>query len=648
MRWLGLVVGGLVAVVALAAALFFTFFDGDRIKQALSQRMLEQKQRTLTIEGTPKLSLWPNVGVSLQRVTLSERASATPFASLQSARVSVALWPLLSKQVQVRGLEVDGLELSVVQARDGSMNYADLLTHSSDPAPATTSAADATAPAPPLVLDIAGVHITNAKFAFRKGPAASPVVVDKLTLRTGRVQADTAAKTLSVAAVTLLASLTDPQHSAQAQLTVTDVQGTAESLQIASMALAVEGKSGADTFTARLSSPVAVNLGSQTLVLPTLQGQLELASPRMPMKQLRLPITGSLQVDAARPTAALALNTQFDASKIAAKLSASSFAPLALAFDLEVDQLNVDTYLPPSAEKKEPTSGSKETPVDLAVLHGPSVRGKIRVGALQVAGIKLARINATLALDNGRLAVAPLSMGLYQGTASGSLTLNAKGNSVALQQTLADVSINPLMQDVVHKDLIEGRGTVLLDIKTEGASVAAMKRGLSGSASLRLKDGAIKGINLAQTVRDIKSKLGAQADTTQQAQAGQKTDFSELSASFSIANGVAHNDDLAMKAPYLRLGGVGDFDIGAGQMNYVAKASVVGNAEGQGGKGMDQMKGLTVPVRVSGPFESLSYKIEFGNMVSDAAKASLEEKKQDIQRQVEDKAKDLLKGLLGR
>jgi AsmA protein len=30
-----------------------------------------------------------------------------------------------------------------------------------------------------------------------------------------------------------------------------------------------------------------------------------------------------------------------------------------------------------------------------------------------------------------------------------------------------------------------------------------------------------------------------------------------------------------MKSPFLRLAGAGDIDIGAGQMNYVAKASVV-------------------------------------------------------------------------
>jgi AsmA protein len=114
-----------------------------------------------------------------------------------------------------------------------------------------------------------------------------------------------------------------------------------------------------------------------------------------------------------------------------------------------------------------------------------------------------------------------------------------------------------------------------------------------------------------------------------------------------------------MKSPFLRLAGAGDIDIGGGQMNYLARASVVATSAGQGGQGLDQLKGLTVPVRVSGPFENLSYKIEFGSLVSDIAKAKVEEKKaevkakveekkEEVKTKIEDKAKDKLKGLFGK
>ncbi len=46
--------------------------------------------------------------------------------------------------------------------------------------------------------------------------------------------------------------------------------------------------------------------------------------------------------------------------------------------------------------------------------------------------------------------------------------------------------------------LLEGRGNVVLDLTTTGNLVSAMKKALNGSAKLELKDGAIKGINLAQ------------------------------------------------------------------------------------------------------------------------------------------------------
>jgi AsmA protein len=402
------------------------------------------------------------------------------------------------------------------------------------------------------------------------------------------------------------------------------------------------------------------------MALAQLAGNLELAHPSMPMKQVTLPIKGALKVDAQQQTAALELATQFDESKIQTSVKVAKFAPLALAFDLDIDQLNVDKYMPPKpAAAAAPPAGAgdgKEAPLDLSALKGPTVNGNIRIGTLQVSKLQLAKVNAKLALAGGKLDVAPMSLNLYEGSTSGSLSVNANGNVVALKQTLRGVSVNPLMKDLLDQDVLEGRGDVALNITSRGDTLGAMKKALAGNASLALQDGAIKGINLAQSLRDIKAKLG-QPDTTQNANADQKTDFSELTASFKMANGVAHNDDLAMKSPFIRLSGAGDIDVGASQINYLAKATLVASGEGQGGKGADQLKGVTVPVRLTGPFDKLAYKIEWGAMLEDATKASVEAKKKELQavadekvkqartqaeEAVKDKAKDLFKGLLGR
>ena len=75
---------------------------------------------------------------------------------------------------------------------------------------------------------------------------------------------------------------------------------------------------------------------------------------------------------------------------------------------------------------------------------------------------------------------------------------------------------------------------------------------------------------------------------------------------------------------------------------------MVASSAGQGGESLDQLKGLTIPVRVTGPFEALSYKLELGDLASEMAKAKLNEKKDEIKAKAEDQLKGKLKGLFGK
>jgi len=652
LRILGIVLGLVLALLATGVGVLYALFDGEKIKDELSRVMLEQKQRKLDIAGKLELSVWPDVGIKIGRLSLSEPGGKEEFLALDSARVAVAVMPLLSKQLQVQRVEVDGLKATLVKKKDGTLNIADLLGGKDEKKEAAGKVPEGTHRAgagdtanTPLQIDIAGIKVANAQFTWRDEKSGSTTALSNLDLRTGRVQADGAKQTLAAEALSLAATLAGSGHTVAAKLGLSAIEGNAQALKIGKLSVDLDARSGEAALKAHLDSPVAANLAAQSFTLEKLSGNIDLAHPRMPMKQLKLPLSGSFHADMEKQTAALELATQFDESKIATKLKVAKFAPLALGFELDIDQLNVDKYLPP---KKADDKAAKEGKLDFSALKGLDVNGAIRIGSLQVSKLKLAKLNAKIAIAGGRLDVAPLTLNLYEGAASGSLSLNAAGNSLALKQNLTGISISPLMKDLADKDLVEGRGNVALAVTSRGDSVTAMKKGLAGTASLNLKDGAIKGINLAQSLRDLKGKLGAKQDTTQQAKAGDKTDFSELTASLKIANGVAHNDDLAMKSPFLRLSGAGDIDIGGGQMNYVAKASVVGTSAGQGGKETDQLKGVTVPVRVSGPFDTLSYKIEFGSLVSDVAKAKVEAKKEEVKAKVEDKARDKLKGLFGK
>jgi AsmA protein len=195
-----------------------------------------------------------------------------------------------------------------------------------------------------------------------------------------------------------------------------------------------------------------------------------------------------------------------------------------------------------------------------------------------------------------------------------------------VKQVLAGVAVGPLLRDAAQIDTLEGRGAVNVDLSTRGATVAALKKALNGTAAVNLSDGSVKGIDIAGTLRTARTQI--QQLRGQQVQASsktEKTDFSELKASFVIKAGVAHNDDLIIKSPLLRVGGRGDIDIGNDRMDYLLKASLVATSKGQGGRGASELGGLTVPVRLTGALASPQWSIDFAGMATDFAKQQLQE-----------------------
>ena len=387
------------------------------------------------------------------------------------------------------------------------------------------------------------------------------------------------------------------------------------------------------------------------------EGKLELA---MVAKRKQPPLQAKLSADGKYQLKGGVLSgdvtAKLDDSTIKAKFTAAE--PYEL--DASIDKINLDRYLgaaeKPAAQPAKPQTPKKEedTPVDLSALKGINAKGKLQVGALEVRGLKLADVSAQLNAANGRVTLAPHAAKLYEGSMSGELTVDANKNHVALKEQLQGVSVGPILRDFAQQDRLEGKGNVSLDVTTAGASVNAMKRALNGSAKVDLRDGAIKGINVGEIIRKGRSLLGGGSQSAGQGESAgdktQKTDFSELTASFTIKNGVAHNEDLDAKSPLLRLGGAGDINIPAESLNYLAKASIVASGQGQGGKERDQLAGLTVPVKLSGTFDNLKYEVDYRSMAGAAAKSQAGEKiKEQVEERLKDeKIKDRLKGLLGR
>ena len=418
------------------------------------------------------------------------------------------------------------------------------------------------------------------------------------------------------------------KQNLEAHIAAPELVVAANSAKGAAVTAALKLKDAARDIQANLKL-AGVEGSAKSLVIPQLNADITMTGPDLPQKTVKIPVAGSLRADLEKQTAAADLHSKFDESTIQAKLGLAKFTPPAYTFDINVDKLNLDRYTKqpekkpvstPTEEGKAPAPAPKapaptaqqkdeDTPVDLSFLKGLNANGRLQVGALQVKGLKLANLKAEVRAANGRLDVAPHSANLYEGSMTGALAAQADGR-VGVKETLNGVAVGPLLRDMAQKDVLEGKGTVALDVNAAGKSVNAMKKALAGTARVQLKDGAIKGINLAEVFRRAKTALGS-SEAKAQAREAQQTDFSEMTASFTIKNGVAHNEDLDMKAPLFRVSGKGDIDIGNSTMDYVTNATVVATTTGQGGADLAQLSGLTVPVRLVGPFDALKYHVDY-------------------------------------
>jgi AsmA protein len=588
---------GLVLLAVAAAIVLALTFDPNQYKDEVEKLVKERTGRTLKFHGDVKLAFWPSLGVSVGKVTLSRRASPYDFAAFDSAHVSVGLVPLLRGQVAVDQVRIAGLKASVIRAKDGKFDFHDLLGAGGAQKPAP-----APAPGTPakVQFDVAGIRLEQGTLVYTDEGTGQTLEIANLELRTGRIAEDVPGKL--------------------------------------SLGAQVKGKNPLVDLKLALESGYRLAPSRQEYALAGLNLRLDGAAAQF--SRLALTLAGDVRADVAKESVAADLVAKFDETTVKAKATMTKFDAPHYGFDVDVDKLNLDRYLAASPTAK-PAKGAGDkvdvdVPVDLSGLKGLKADGKLAVGALQVQGLKLAEVKAQLKVAGGRADLAPHSAKLYEGTLAGALSLNAAGNRIALKEALTNIAIGPLVKDAAGRDAVEGRGNIALDVTAAGATVNAMKKALAGTARVALRDGAVKGINLTEALRKTKAAFGSRSAQQQPSDTSQRTDFSEMTASFVIKNGVARNDDLEVKAPLLRVGGAGDIDIGNARLNYLAKATVVATSKGQGGADLDHLAGLTIPVKLTGPFDAPKYEIDYGAIASQAVKAKAQEK-------VQQKLQDLLR-----
>lgn len=714
LKYVLLVLGGLALVFAAAVGYILATFNPNDYKPQIIKAVKENTHRDLTLGGDIKLTVFPSIGVTLNKISLSEYRSERTFASVESAHVSLALLPLLSKHVVVNGLALSGAKVELVKRRDGKLNIDDLISRGTAPA------AGQPAPAPetpakggaPMALDIASIRVDDTALSYRDEATGAQYAVKNLHVATGRLgggapgkvelgltvegnkpKVDVTAQlktllTLDLAKQVFRAEGLDLQATGEAagisnlslaasgdvgasmetkeigakQLTVKvsgvqsgnkfsaalslpGVETRGQTFKISDLALNAEMQQPQQAFKVKLDTPVEGNLETQQFDLSGLKLALNATGDALPNKSVSSELAGNVRMDLKKQVVSVRLEGGLLQSKLKADASVNGFEHPAIRFNADVDQFDADLYMPKKSEGAaaggEPGKAAPEQPFDLSGLRGLDVDGSLKLGALKVMNVKASQLRVDVKAKNGNVQV-PMSLNLYQGSAKLDASVNAAPAkpAFAVKGNLAGVDVGPLAKDAANLDLVEGRGHIALNLTTQGDRVSALKKGLNGTVGVNLNSGAIKGINLQKLVQGLQSLSKSTRAETVGVGKDEKTAFTEFKANLAVHNGVAHNDDLSIKAPpTVHVTGHGDIDIGDSSINYAAKVTFAKTEHGGSG---------TLPVYLTGPFTDLKYRVDVGALAASVVKEKVEAKKEQAKEQIKSKAQEeLKKGLKG-
>ena len=404
--------------------------------------------------------------------------------------------------------------------------------------------------------------------------------------------------------------------------------GSFEQIRLPGLNVALKGRNGPRRIEGELKSELLLKAAQRAAAFDKLELQAKVEEPGAPALALAVRGTAHASAQDAAWKLAGSLNENKLASEGTAKFGNGPKSVPTVQAEARFDSLDLNKLLPASAAASAPKGGAPaaDAPVDLAPLRAVNGKFALRAGSLALRQYRVGDATVDATLNNGQLRIPTLQGKAWGGSIDASGSADAASQRVAVKLAGSGVDVHALLKDVAGFERLDGTGRVAADVQSAGRSVAELRRGLAGSASLQLRDGAIRGVNLAKMLRQAKAALSLKQDAAQRAGQTEKTDFSELNASFRIADGVARNSDLDAKSPFLRVGGAGDIDIGRGRIDYTAKATVVGTAKGQDADELAALKGLTVPVRLTGPFEAVDWSVQWSAVAAGALKGEIQQR----------------------
>ncbi|MCU7960089.1 MAG: AsmA family protein, partial [gamma proteobacterium symbiont of Bathyaustriella thionipta] len=552
LKWIvGIVLTLLVVLIILAVSIKM-LVDPNDYKAEITQAVQDATGRTLSLNGDIKLSVFPWLGLQLNQASLSNAKGfgEQPFAAVEHTSVNVKLIPLLSKQIQVDQIELQGLRLNLQKNKAGVSNWDDLSGKSEADTDSKPASNEKTA-AGSQSLSIGGIQIEDAQISWNDAESGKKASLSGFNLKTGAIEAGESID------VEMSLSVDSNQPPLKADLSLEarfSMSADGQSFKMQPFELHLENVKTANDISldVLIIAALEANQTAQSVHLSGLDVSLKAQGKGLPKGEMLASLQADVMADMSRQTvkvsglklsaAELQLNGELDAknlsgqpdvsgqlklaafnlsqwmqdmgmpapatsdpgvlqqvafsTRVASKGQQVGFEDLlltvddthmkgfirladlkkqALRFDLSVDAINLDRYLPPASEKATGKPASTEQPsasqeLPLEQLRSLDINGVFRLGQLTVNKLKVADVVITLKADKGQITLDTVANKLYQGNARVNVKMNVNGKQPRfnISKRVNNFQLGPMLTDLTGKDTLTCTAHMKADLTRMG------------------------------------------------------------------------------------------------------------------------------------------------------------------------------------
>ncbi|PMM32227.1 AsmA family protein, partial [Vibrio lentus] len=669
--------------------------------------IVEQAQKhtglELVIEGDISWQFFPSIGFELGQTELRNPEGFTQpnLFKVDTVGVDVSVTPLFSNQLEIGNITLDGAEFYLETLKDGRKNI-DALTQASAPQE-SEPAADANAESVPAsqeqsateasgwTINLAGVTVSNALFEMDDKQAGSFTKLYDVSLNLSEFAVDTWTTATFAASgennqqkfsangsaefklaegfasyalrnIDLNAKFSDPATSIESAKIGLN---TFEFDKVNLLTYAVIGKAAGLDLDLKGGGELTVDSAISKVTLNKLTLDSTFKGDSLPQSPMKVDMLSDLSFDLTKSHLSFVLE-KLQANSIAldGKADVTLSEIPKVRFSLHSPNIDLDEFLglgnatetastAPSGSAGGSTSSAgssapaKEVEPDLSALKTLDVKGDITIDKFKASNAKMQNVKAAFSVNRGIAELTSFTSNLYQGSISATAKLDARKTpaTYTAKKKIKGVKVQPLLVDVANNDMLEGTGNIDVNVKGKSLTPTGIKKNLVGTIAINFEDGAVNGINVAQLIRENYAKI--KGEKIESKDEPQKTDFSAMKATLKVDKGWVSTNDLSAQSPLLRVTGQGKANFINETVDFLVRTSIVGSLEGQGGKNIDDLKDVTIPIKVTGQWADPKFALVFDDVLKQKAQKEIDRGVNKLTDKIKDeKTKEAVDGLL--